>query len=176
MKQSGLVMLLPHGYDGAGPEHSSCRFERFLQLCDETQEPNHDNLPEANEQVLEYATNVNMHVVYPTTPSQYFHLLRRQLKRNFRKPLIVIGPKGLLRLAQAVSPLSEFEPGTSFNPVIPDGQAEIDQVSRLVFMSGKLYYDLERERANRKASNVAIVRIEVRRVLHDSNITAYVLF
>jgi probable 2-oxoglutarate dehydrogenase E1 component DHKTD1 len=117
----------PHGYDGAGPEHSSCRFERFLQLCDESNTFDSDNIPDPDSQVWCYSSNVNMHVVYPTTPAQYFHLLRRQMKRNFRKPLIVVGPKGLLRLAQAVSPISLFDKGNSFQPVLADPQGESKQ-------------------------------------------------
>jgi probable 2-oxoglutarate dehydrogenase E1 component DHKTD1 len=124
-RQSGLTFLLPHGYDGAGPEHSSCRIERYLQLCDG------DRLSRA------HPSNkiTNMTVAFPTTPANYFHLLRRQvpntdtiriiptifqMKRQFRKPLIVVGPKALLRAAGAVSDLSEMGPGTSFRPLIPE--------------------------------------------------------
>ncbi|KAJ2760228.1 hypothetical protein IWQ56_005537, partial [Coemansia nantahalensis] len=102
--QSGLTMLLPHGYDGAGPEHSSSRMERFLQLCNTPMD------------VSRAAQNPNMHVAAPTTPAQIFHLLRRQMKRPYRKPLVVAGPKTILRLAAATSSLAEMGPGTSFQP------------------------------------------------------------
>lgn len=98
-------MLLPHGYDGAGPEHSSARIERFLQMTD-SKEDRVDG------------DNVNMQVCHPSTPAQYFHLLRRQMLRNFRKPLVIISPKTLLRLSQATSNFSEIGPQTSFLPVI----------------------------------------------------------
>ncbi|KAG6330643.1 hypothetical protein ID866_8445, partial [Astraeus odoratus] len=147
-KQSGIVLLLPHGLDGAGPEHSSCRIERMLQLTNDPFEP----LPN---------TNINMHVTYPTTPAQYFHLLRRQMKRNYRKPLVVAAPKGLLRLAAASSKLADMLSGTKFNPVLLDAHAPTTNVKRVILMSGKLYYDLAKERAARGLDgHVAIVRIE----------------
>ncbi|KAI9199524.1 thiamine diphosphate-binding protein [Polychytrium aggregatum] len=154
LRQSGLVMLLPHGYDGAGPEHSSCRIERFLQLCDHKYNVLDDSTPD----------NPNMHVVNVTTPAQYFHVLRRQMARNFRKPLIVAAPKILLRHPAAVSKLHEMEPGTTFQPVLddptlPDGQH--GEVNKVVFVSGKLYYDLVKERASRGLDkNVSLVRLE----------------
>ncbi|KAG8576947.1 hypothetical protein GDO81_010025 [Engystomops pustulosus] len=109
--QSGIVILLPHGYDGAGPEHSSCRIERFLQLCDATEEGVDGD-------------TVNMFIVNPTTPAQYFHLLRRQMIRNFRKPLIVASPKMLLRYPAAVSSFEDMAPGSTFKPVLGDAAAE----------------------------------------------------
>ena len=121
-RASGLVMLLPHGYEGQGPEHSSARLERFLSLCAED----------------------NIQVVNPTTPAQYFHLLRRQVKRDFRKPLIVMTPKSLLRAKQAVSTLDEFATGR-FQEVIDDPVAA-DRVKRVVLCSGKVYYDLVAKR------------------------------
>ncbi|KAF8069209.1 dehydrogenase E1 and transketolase domain-containing protein 1 [Lyophyllum atratum] len=151
LKQSGMVMLLPHGLDGAGPEHSSSRIERMLQLSDDPYVPNPDNAP----------SNVNIHVVFPTTPAQYFHLLRRQLKRNFRKPLIVAGPKGLLRLSAAASSLSELGEGTRFQPVLDDPIVDPSQVKRVVLVTGKLYYDLIKERETSSAKDsVAFVRLE----------------
>jgi 2-oxoglutarate dehydrogenase E1 component len=134
----GLVMLLPHGYEGQGPEHSSARLERYLQLCAEA----------------------NIQVCYPTTPSQIFHLLRRQLIRTFRKPLIVMSPKSLLRHKLAVSTLEDLSNG-GFQPVI----GEIDNinpnlVTRLVFCAGKVYYDLLEERRENNLKNVAVARIE----------------
>src|SRR5205085_1963575 len=119
-RSSGLVLLLPHAYEGQGPEHSSARLERFLQMCAED----------------------NIQVAYPTTPAQFFHLLRRQVKRSFRKPLVVMTPKSLLRLPAATSPVIEFTRSTVFREVIDDAQAKPDAVTRVVVCSGKVYYDL----------------------------------
>jgi len=139
---SGLVLLLPHGYEGQGPEHSSARIERFLTLC---------------------AGN-NMQVANCTTPAQYFHLLRRQVyggqdRRGVRKPLIIFTPKSLLRHPQVVSRLDELVSG-SFLTVIDDSEARPASVSRVLFCSGKIYYELLAARRERQANNVAIVRIE----------------
>jgi 2-oxoglutarate dehydrogenase E1 component len=135
-QDSGLVLLLPHGGEGQGPEHSSARLERFLQLCAEN----------------------NMMVAYPSSPAQYFHLLRWQARRTPRRPLVLMQPKSLLRLPQAASRLSDFVAGT-FRPVIddPQGAAKREQVKRLVFCSGKVYYDLVAKAAD---SHVALVRVE----------------
>jgi probable 2-oxoglutarate dehydrogenase E1 component DHKTD1 len=150
LKQSGLTLLLPHGFDGAGPEHSSCRMERFLQMCDD---PFYADVTDA--------VNVNMGIVNPTTPAQYFHLLRRQMKRDFRKPLVVVAPKTLLRLPAAVSLMEEMTPGTSFQPVLADETAPLDQVKRVVLVSGKLYYDLIKQRQTQQLEQqVAILRVE----------------
>lgn len=149
LKQSGIVLLLPHGLDGAGPEHSSSRLERMLQLTDDRFEVN------------DTRANVNMHVTFPTTPAQYFHLLRRQIKRNFRKPLIVGAPKGLLRLPAASSPLSDLEESRTFQPVLRDPLVEAQHAERVVLVSGKLYYDLVKEREARGLQErVALVRLE----------------
>ncbi|CAL1533206.1 unnamed protein product [Lymnaea stagnalis] len=145
--QSGLVMLLPHGMDGAGPEHSSCRIERFLQQCDSREDEVDGD-------------DVNIQIVNPTTPAQYFHLLRRQMVRNFRKPLIVAAPKLILRSPAATSSLSEMEPGTHFQPVLSDPDVSPSDVTRLVFCSGKHYYALCTERESRGAKNVAFIRLE----------------
>ncbi|RDB26956.1 putative 2-oxoglutarate dehydrogenase E1 component DHKTD1, mitochondrial [Hypsizygus marmoreus] len=151
LKQSGIVLLLPHGLDGAGPEHSSSRIERMLQLSNDPYTPSPGNK----------SANVNMHVVFPTTPAQYFHLLRRQIKRNFRKPLIVAGPKGLLRLSAASSTLAELDQGSHFQPVLADPIADEAQVTRVILVSGKIYYDLIKEREARGfKDSVAFVRIE----------------
>ena len=125
---SGLVLLLPHGYEGQGPEHSSARLERFLQLCAED----------------------NIQVVNPTTPGQYFHVLRRQMQRKFRKPLIVMTPKSLLRHKRCVSPLEELSPGLSFHGVLgrPRRRRRAG-VERVVLCSGKVYYDLLQAREER---------------------------
>lgn len=137
-RASGLVMMLPHGYEGQGPEHSSARLERFLQLC---------------------ADN-NIQVCQPTTASQIFHLLRRQVIRLFRKPLVIMTPKSLLRLKDATSPLQEFYRG-SFQTVIPEVE-ELDnaKVKRVVVCSGKVYYDLANARRDRAIKDVAVLRLE----------------
>ncbi|KAJ3913557.1 dehydrogenase E1 and transketolase domain-containing protein 1 [Lentinula edodes] len=148
LRQSGIVMLLPHGLDGAGPEHSSSRLERFLQLTNDR----YDGVT---------PVNINMHVVFPTTPAQYFHLLRRQMKRNYRKPLVVAAPKGLLRLSAAASSLSDFEPGTTFKPVLPDLVENQGTAQRVIVLSGKIYYDLIKERKERGLDDlVSFVRLE----------------
>jgi multifunctional 2-oxoglutarate metabolism enzyme len=134
---SRLVMLLPHGYEGQGPEHSSARLERFLQLCAEN----------------------NMQVCYPTTPAQYFHLLRRQMRQDANKPLIVMTPKSLLRSPQAVSTIDEFTSG-GFHAVIPDAVANAENIKRLVLCSGKVYYDLKAEAVQQSLDHVAILRVE----------------
>jgi 2-oxoglutarate dehydrogenase E1 component len=135
-RDSGLVMLLPHGYEGQGPEHSSARLERYLQLCAE------DNIQVAN----------------LTTPAQYFHVLRRQMKRPFRKPLVLMTPKSLLRHKQAVSPVEEFTEG-QFREVIDD-TVDPGPVRRVLLCSGKVYYDLLEQRAGGNRDDVAIVRVE----------------
>ncbi|KAI9505841.1 hypothetical protein GGI25_001249 [Coemansia spiralis] len=148
-QQSGMVLLLPHGFDGGGPDHSSCRIERHLLL--------------SNDPVDGHSTSVpNIYVAYPSTPAQFFHLMRRQMKRNFRKPLIVAGPKTMLRLASATSTLSEMGPGTQFSPVLDDPTiADPRAVKRVMLVSGKLYYDLAKLKSEHPlGGHVAIVRVE----------------
>ncbi len=135
--QNGIVMLLPHGYEGQGAEHSSARMERYLQLC----------------------AKDNMFVANCTTPANFFHLLRRQMKGAFRKPLIVFTPKSLLRHPLAVSKVEEFTNGT-FQRLIPDPLVNAKQAKKLVFCSGKFYYDLIDARAEKERMDVAIVRLE----------------
>ncbi|KAG4071158.1 hypothetical protein HA402_001148 [Bradysia odoriphaga] len=148
MYSSGLVILLPHGYDGAASEHSSCRIERFLQQTDSK-----ETLPDGDD--------VNMQVINPTTPAQMFHALRRQIIRNFRKPLIVVSPKILLRLSNATSSFADFEPGKSFLPVIGDNVVSNPaNVKRIILCSGKHYYALNDERLAKKYDDVAIIRVE----------------
>ncbi|XP_035740721.1 probable 2-oxoglutarate dehydrogenase E1 component DHKTD1 homolog, mitochondrial isoform X1 [Vespa mandarinia] len=147
MLSSGLTMLLPHGYDGAGAEHSSCRIERFLQLTN------------SNEDKVD-GEDVNIQVVNPTTPAQYFHLLRRQMIRNFRKPLIVISPKILLRHANATSSLTDMKPGTSFKSVIGNDDEDISKINKVVLTSGKHYYALKDYKKTIGENNVAIIRLE----------------
>jgi len=138
-RANGLALMLPHGYEGQGPEHSSARLERFMQL----------------------AADHNMQIVQPTSASQIFHVLRRQMIRPIRKPLVLMTPKSLLRAKDAGSPMSEFTGGT-FQTVIGETNASIDAagVKRLIACSGKVYYDLVKKRDERKAQEVAILRIE----------------
>ena len=148
LRLSGLVCLLPHGYEGQGPEHSSARLERFLQMCAED----------------------NMQVANCSTPAQYFHILRRQLKRDIRKPLILMTPKSLLRHKRAVSSLEELKLGSSFHRLLwEDGEHAIgerpklvkdDKIRRVVLCSGKVYYDLFEEREKRGIDDVYLVRVE----------------
>ncbi len=149
LRMSGLVMLLPHGYEGQGPEHSSARLERYLQLCAED----------------------NLQVVHPSTPANYYHALRRQMIREFRKPLIVMTPKSLLRNKRAVSDIADLAEGTSFHRVMVDGaeagadvggiklQAD-DKITRVIICSGKVYFDLTDQRAKTGRSDVYVLRLE----------------
>ncbi len=146
---SGLVMLLPHGYEGQGPEHSSGWVERFLQLCAE------DNLQVCN----------------VTTPAQFFHLLRRQMRRNFRKPLIVMSPKSLLRHPRAVSAFSEFTQG-SFHEVLDDKTIDAKKVRRVVLSAGKVHYDLLEKREAENIQDVALVRLEQFYPLYTERLSA----
>ncbi|MBU1357500.1 MAG: 2-oxoglutarate dehydrogenase E1 component [Gammaproteobacteria bacterium] len=135
---NGITLMLPHGYEGQGPEHSSARLERFMQLSADT----------------------NMQVVQPTTAAQIFHVLRRQMVRNLRKPLVIMTPKSLLRNKDATSPLSEFTKG-GFQTVIPDSRnLKAEKVRRVIACSGKVYYDLAKNRAEKGIEDVAIIRVE----------------
>jgi 2-oxoglutarate dehydrogenase E1 component len=148
LRMSGLVCMLPHGYEGQGPEHSSARLERFLQMCAED----------------------NMQVVYPTTPANFFHVLRRQLHREIRKPLILMTPKSLLRNKRAVSRLDELGADTTFHRILYDDAAMLpdekiklvgdDNIRRVVLCSGKVYYDLYEEREKRGIDDVYLMRVE----------------
>jgi 2-oxoglutarate dehydrogenase E1 component len=140
LRMSGLVMLLPHGYEGQGPEHSSARIERYLQLCAED----------------------NIQVCNLTSAANYFHALRRQIHRNFRKPLVIFTPKSLLRAKEVMSRLDEMVPGTSFHRVIGESEmiATDDEVRRVVLCSGKVYFDLAKARAANGDDRVALVRME----------------
>lgn len=145
---SGLVMLLPHGFEGMGPEHSSARLERFLALAAED----------------------NMQICYPTTPAQYFHLLRRQVLRKWRKPLVVMSPKSLLRHLEAVSNLDELARGT-FQRVLPDQpEYPAHDAKRILLCSGKLYYELDKHREHLQRSDVAILRVEQLYPLADASL------
>jgi 2-oxoglutarate dehydrogenase E1 component len=140
LRMSGLVLLLPHGYEGQGPEHSSARLERYLQLCGED----------------------NMQVCNLTTAANYFHALRRQIRRSFRKPLVVVTPKSLLRAKEVMSPLADMGPGTTFHRIIGESAAIApdDKVRRVVLASGKVYFDLAKARAEKGDDGVALVRVE----------------
>ncbi len=148
LRMSGLVCLLPHGYEGQGPEHSSARLERFLQMCAED----------------------NMQVANCTTPANYFHILRRQLKREFRKPLILMTPKSLLRHKRAVSRLDEMGPGTTFHRLLWDdaqfrkGEKTVlvpdEKIRRVILCSGKVYFDLYEEREKRGIKDIYLLRVE----------------
>jgi 2-oxoglutarate dehydrogenase E1 component len=137
LQPSGLVMLVPHGLEGQGPEHSSARPERYLQL----------------------AARDNIQIANPSTPANYFHLLRRQMLRRVRKPLAVLAPKTLLRLPAAVSPLADFGPGGRFAPVL--ASPPTGPVRRILLCTGKIAYELERERAKRGTDDTLIVRLEM---------------
>jgi 2-oxoglutarate dehydrogenase E1 component len=149
LRMSGLTLLLPHGYEGQGPEHSSARLERYLQLCAQD----------------------NMQVVVPTTPANYFHVLRRQMHRSFRKPLIVLTPKSLLRHKRCVSFFTDMLPSNSFHRVLRD-QAEVvpgatsielvadDKIKRVILCTGKVYFDLMEEREKRGENRIQILRLE----------------
>jgi len=158
--QSGLVMLLPHGYQGMGPEHSSCRLERFLLMCDEEA----DVVPEVDEAKRMQIQDSNWQVVNCTTPANYFHVLRRQIHRDFRKPLIVAAPKDLLRHKLAVSNLDDFGPDRRFQRVIaetfPEELTNNENVRRVIFCSGKVYYEALTMRREDKVDDVALVRLE----------------
>jgi 2-oxoglutarate dehydrogenase E1 component len=147
LRMSGLVMLLPHGFEGQGPEHSSARLERFLQMCGQ------DNWIVAN----------------CTTPANYFHILRRQIHRSFRKPLVLMTPKSLLRHKMAVSETEDFVTGSSFHRVLWDdaqkGNSDTklkadDKIKRVVMCSGKVYFDLLEERDTRGIDDVYLMRVE----------------
>jgi 2-oxoglutarate dehydrogenase E1 component len=149
-RPSGIVLLLPHGYEGQGPEHSSARLERFLQLCAEK----------------------NLVVCNLTTPAQYFHVLRRQMKRPFRKPLILMTPKSMLRLEAAGSKLEDFTDGR-FQEVISDSTITRPQsIRRVIFSAGKVYYDLLNFRDAEKIGDTAFVRVEQLYPLHEEAVKA----
>ncbi|ORY33742.1 Thiamin diphosphate-binding protein [Naematelia encephala] len=159
LQRTGLVLSLPHGYDGQGPEHSSGRIERFLQLCDD--EP---RVYPTQEKLDRQHQDSNMQVVYPTTPSNYFHVLRRQNKREFRKPLIVFFSKSLLRHPLARSTLEEMSGDTHFQRYLPDPHPESlvepEKIRRHILCTGQVYYQLLKEREDKGHNDVAISRIE----------------
>jgi 2-oxoglutarate dehydrogenase E1 component len=146
---SGVVLLLPHGFEGAGPEHSSARVERFLAMAAED----------------------NIQVVNPTTPAQLFHVLRRQVLRPWRKPLVVLTPKSLLRHARVVSPLIDLADG-SFQRILPDSDSQRNNVRRVLLCSGKIYYELEKYREQHQRQDVAILRVEQLYPLREEHLAA----
>ncbi|CAF3851602.1 unnamed protein product [Adineta steineri] len=168
VRQSGICLLLPHGYEGQGPEHSSARLERFLQMADEDE----DQVTEIketkhlhhNDLAMYQLDDVNWIIAHLTTPANYFHILRRQLALPFRKPLIMMSPKSLLRLPECRSSFDEMTTGTTFKRIYQEEGAasqNASDVKKIIFCSGKTYYDLYKERANNKLdTEIAIVRIE----------------
>ncbi|KAH7915168.1 thiamine diphosphate-binding protein [Hygrophoropsis aurantiaca] len=159
VQRTGLVMSLPHGYDGQGPEHSSGRIERYLQLCDD-----HPHVFPSPHKIERQHQDCNMQVVYPTTPSNYFHVLRRQIHRDFRKPLIVFFSKSLLRHPKARSNLSEMIGNTHFQRYLPESHPEdlvpADRIRRHILCTGQVYHTLLQEREDKGIKDIAISRIE----------------
>ena len=150
-RPSGIVLLLPHGYEGQGPEHSSARLERFLQLCAED----------------------NIQVCNLTTPAQYFHVLRRQMKRPFKKPLVIMTPKSMLRLEAAASSVADFT-SDCFHEILPGPLLDKpEKVKRVIFSSGKIYYDLLKFRDEQKMGNTALIRVEQLYPLDEAQIKAH---
>ncbi|EDW69592.1 2-oxoglutarate dehydrogenase-like, mitochondrial isoform X2 [Drosophila virilis] len=161
VRQSGLVMLLPHGMEGMGPEHSSCRLERFLQMSSD--DPDYFP-PESDEFAIRQLHDINWIVANCTTPANYYHILRRQIALPFRKPLILCTPKSLLRHPEAKSPFSEMSEGSEFLRIIPDRGPAADNASnvkKVVFCTGRVYYDLTKARTEKQLEkDIAIVRVE----------------
>ncbi len=162
LRQNGLVLVLPHGWDGAGPEHTSCRIERFLMLANSdggdpglAHASNSKAYPPQPGTYLEDFRTANFSLCFPTTPANYFHLLRRQVKRPFRKPLVLAGPKTLLRLAECTSPLEALAPGTSFQPVLTY-RAGPKNPRRVAITSGKFVYSL----AQAVAGDCRVIAVE----------------
>jgi 2-oxoglutarate dehydrogenase E1 component len=151
-RPSGLTLLLPHGYEGQGPEHSSARLERFLQLCAED----------------------NMQVCNLSTPAQYFHVLRRQMKRPFKKPLIIMTPKSMLRLEAAASKVEDFT-NDRFHEILPGPLLDkAERVKRVILCSGKVYYDLLKFRTENQITSAAIIRVEQLYPLDEAQLKAAV--
>ncbi len=161
LQRTNLTLLLPHGYDGAGPEHSNAHIERFLSLCNE--DPYTPVSSDENDLRCRQIQDCNWQLVYPSTPANYFHALRRQVHRDFRKPLIVFTSKSLLRHPMARSTLSEMTTGTRFQKLIPavlnPGEDE-SKIKRLVFCSGQVYYALQRAITANKVKGIAVARVE----------------
>jgi len=160
LRQAGLVMLLPHGYEGQGPEHSSARIERFLQLSDDDPEI----IPDMAEESRMQLQKTNWQIVNCSTPANYFHVLRRQIKRDFRKPLIVVSPKSLLRHPACVSSLKSFDEDQRFKRVISERFEEElkprEEIRRVILCTGKVYYDLLKYRREKGKKRIALVTVE----------------
>jgi len=160
MRQSGLVLLLPHGFDGGGPEHSSARLERFLQLSDS--DP--FKVPPVEESERKQLQQANWAIVNISTPANYFHALRRQIHRDFRKPLVVMSHKWLLRYPASFSSLSEFNDTKRFQRLLPEATPEAlvppSKITRIVFCSGQVYYNLLQARIDHSIKDVVLARIE----------------
>lgn len=160
LQRTALTLLLPHGYDGAGPEHSNARMDRFLGLCDD--HPFRPAPSDEHDQMTRQAQDCNWQVAYPSTPANYFHLIRRQLHRDFRKPLVVFTSKSLLRHPLARSSLTEMGPDRRFEKLIPAAIAgKAEKIRRLIFCSGQIYYALLKAlQANKLGASVAVARLE----------------
>jgi len=160
LQQSALTMLLPHGYDGQGAEHSSARLERFLQLCDDDEDDVPDYEAAGSQRQVQHC---NWQVMNLSTPANYFHALRQQLHRDFRKPLVVAAPKALLRHKNCVSSMEDMGPNSKFQRLIPERNAAVtpESVKRLVFCSGKIYYELLAKREELGLTDVALVTVEM---------------
>lgn len=157
LQRTGLTLLLPHGFDGAGPEHSSARMERFLELCDDNPEK-YIHHPDV---VRRQIQDCNMQVLYCSTPGNYFHALRRQLHRDFRKPAVILTSKSLLRHPLCKSSLAEMAEGTKFTRVYGDSHQHPERVKRVVLCTGQVFYALLKTRqANQWDNDVALVRVE----------------
>lgn len=178
LRQSGLVLLLPHGYDGAGPEHSSCRIERFLQLAntdginrsykykgtqqlDLAYDPSRKALKIGEPYFYENIQEANFSVAYPTRPANFFHLLRRQMKRDFRKPLVIAGPKTLLRHPKCISKFEDMAQIDHFQRVLHyTSEESVKTCKTLLLCSGKYVYDIEALLQTNKISDVALITVE----------------
>jgi len=162
LRKSGITLLLPHGYEGMGPEHSSARLERFLQMCDQDL----DNVPPMDISVRTQIQKSNWQIVNCTTPANYFHVLRRQIHREFRKPLVIFTPKSLLRHRLAKSPQVAFDDSgqdTRFLRLyyeVDKDMAPDSKIRRVIFCTGKVYYDLYEKRAERNIKDIPLLRIE----------------
>lgn len=161
LQRTGLTLLLPHGYDGAGPEHSNARIERFLSLCDD--HPLRVQPSDEHDTETRQAQDCNLQIVMPSTPANYFHALRRQLHRDFRKPLVLLTSKSLLRHPLARSALADMAENTWMRKLIPETAAWLNapkKIDRIVLCAGQIYYALARARELNKLSSVVLLRVE----------------
>lgn len=158
--KNGLVMLLPHGYDGQGPEHSSSRFERYLLLCNQDEFVPGDGETYENKDILQA---LNMQVVVPSNAANYFHLLRTHMRLPFRKPMVVVAPKKLLRLKGATSEIKYFDEDNRWQTLLKDNNPNLvagDKIRKVILCSGQVYYDIDDAREKKGIKDVAILRVE----------------